>query len=179
MKMEPTVSSETWAIRIQTPGNYPKRNNLHLEHGESLRTILTLVHIGPPSPRFTWRFNPPLSDFMEEAYGTKSVCIRGNIHGLILKVCNVYTVRNLMHVTTHWISLMFVTSIWTVFWFGIREVFRVSWFRSLLFWRMTPRHWVTGQSLLCFIHFVVFTVNSRFSKLGSLGVSYFVGYLVG
>jgi len=34
MKMEPTVSSETSAIRTQTPGNYPKRNKLHLEHGE-------------------------------------------------------------------------------------------------------------------------------------------------
>ena len=40
MKMEPIVSSETSAIRTQTPGNYPKRNNLHLEHGESLRTRL-------------------------------------------------------------------------------------------------------------------------------------------
>ena len=39
MKMEQIVSSETSAIRTQTPGNYPKRNNLHLEHGESLRTI--------------------------------------------------------------------------------------------------------------------------------------------
>ena len=26
------------AIRTQTPGNYPKRNNIHVEHGESLRT---------------------------------------------------------------------------------------------------------------------------------------------
>jgi len=42
MKMEPIVSSETSAIRTQTPGNYPKRNNLHLEHGESLRTRLIL-----------------------------------------------------------------------------------------------------------------------------------------
>ena len=40
MKMEPIVSSETSAIRTQTPGNYPKRNKLHLEHGESLRTRL-------------------------------------------------------------------------------------------------------------------------------------------
>ena len=38
MKMEPIVSSETSAIRTQTPGNYRKRNNLHLEYGESLRT---------------------------------------------------------------------------------------------------------------------------------------------
>ena len=37
MKMEPTVSSETSAIRTKTPGNYPKRNKLHLEHGESLK----------------------------------------------------------------------------------------------------------------------------------------------
>jgi len=28
MKMEPIVSSETSAIRIQTPGNYPKKNKL-------------------------------------------------------------------------------------------------------------------------------------------------------
>jgi len=38
MKMEPTVSSETSAIRTQTPGTYPKRNKLHLEHGEILKT---------------------------------------------------------------------------------------------------------------------------------------------
>jgi len=38
MKMEPTVSSETSAVRTQAPGNYPKRNKLHLEHGESLKT---------------------------------------------------------------------------------------------------------------------------------------------
>jgi len=44
MKMEPIVSSETSAIRTQTPGNYPKRNKLHLEHGESLKTrILALL----------------------------------------------------------------------------------------------------------------------------------------
>jgi len=37
MKMEPAVSSETSAIRTPTPGNYPKRNKLLLEHGESLK----------------------------------------------------------------------------------------------------------------------------------------------
>ena len=37
MKMEPTVSSETSAIRTQAPGNYPKRNKSHLEHGESIK----------------------------------------------------------------------------------------------------------------------------------------------
>ena len=38
MKMEPIVSSETSAIKTQTPGNYPKRDKLYLEHGESLKT---------------------------------------------------------------------------------------------------------------------------------------------
>ena len=55
MKMEPTVSSETSAIRTQMPGNYPKRNKLHLERGESLRTrkisaaytFVFLFHIFP------------------------------------------------------------------------------------------------------------------------------------
>ena len=32
------MSYETSAIRTQTPGNYPKRNKLRLEHGESLKT---------------------------------------------------------------------------------------------------------------------------------------------
>ena len=41
MKMEPIVSSETSAIKTQTPGNYPKTNKLHLEHGESLKTRIT------------------------------------------------------------------------------------------------------------------------------------------
>ena len=38
MKMEPIVSSETSAIRTQTPGNYPKRNNLRLL-GSSCRSV--------------------------------------------------------------------------------------------------------------------------------------------
>jgi len=41
--MELTVSSETSAIRTQMPGNCPKRNTLHLEHGESLKTKILLI----------------------------------------------------------------------------------------------------------------------------------------
>jgi len=37
MKMEQIVSSERSTIKSQTPGNYPKRNKLHLQHGESLK----------------------------------------------------------------------------------------------------------------------------------------------
>ena len=52
MKMEPIVSSETSAIKSQTPGNYPKRNKLHLQHGESLKKkYLSTLHYlcGPGS----------------------------------------------------------------------------------------------------------------------------------
>jgi len=38
MKMEQIEGSETSAIRTQTPGNYPKENILHIEHGESLKS---------------------------------------------------------------------------------------------------------------------------------------------
>jgi len=38
MKMEPIRSSETSAIKTQTPGNYSKRNTLQLKNGESLKT---------------------------------------------------------------------------------------------------------------------------------------------
>src|SRR5215468_10256625 len=36
--MELISGSETSATRTLTPGNYPKRNKLHLQHGESLKT---------------------------------------------------------------------------------------------------------------------------------------------
>ena len=38
MKMELIEGSETSAISIMTPGNYPKENILHTEHGESLKS---------------------------------------------------------------------------------------------------------------------------------------------
>jgi len=38
MKMELIEGSETSAISIATPGNYPKENILHTEHGESLKS---------------------------------------------------------------------------------------------------------------------------------------------
>ena len=38
MKMEQIEGSETSAIRTQKPGNYPKENTLHIEHGESLKS---------------------------------------------------------------------------------------------------------------------------------------------
>jgi len=41
--MEPIVRSETSAIRTQTPGNCPKRNKLHLEHGENLKTRIIII----------------------------------------------------------------------------------------------------------------------------------------
>jgi len=38
MKMESIEGSETSAIRTKTPGNYPKENILHIEHGVSLKS---------------------------------------------------------------------------------------------------------------------------------------------
>jgi len=38
MKMELIERSETSAISIVTPGNYPKENILHTGHGESLKS---------------------------------------------------------------------------------------------------------------------------------------------
>jgi len=38
MKMELIEGSETSAISTVTPGNYPKEDILHTEHGESLKS---------------------------------------------------------------------------------------------------------------------------------------------
>jgi len=43
MKMELIEGSETSAISIVTPGNYPKENTLHTGHGESLKS--RILHI--------------------------------------------------------------------------------------------------------------------------------------
>jgi len=56
MKMEPIASSETSAIRTQTTGNYPKRNKLHLEHGESLKTRICWLVFGTSSSQDSWNF---------------------------------------------------------------------------------------------------------------------------
>ena len=44
MKMEPTESSETSAFSTRTPGRYPKENALHIKHGESLKSRITLKY---------------------------------------------------------------------------------------------------------------------------------------
>ena len=44
MKMEPIVSSETSAIKSQTPGNYPKRNKLREIY--LLLLLFLLKHMG-------------------------------------------------------------------------------------------------------------------------------------
>ena len=48
MKMELIEGSETSDIRTKTPGNYPKENILHIEHGESLKQelIFSFRYIG-------------------------------------------------------------------------------------------------------------------------------------
>ena len=39
--MEPTLSSETSAFKLQTPGKFPKEHRLHSKHGESLETTVS------------------------------------------------------------------------------------------------------------------------------------------
>ena len=53
MKMEQIECSETSAYINQTPGNHPKENTQHSEHGESLksRTIQILDRIAVHFPR--------------------------------------------------------------------------------------------------------------------------------
>jgi len=43
MKMEKTECSETSAYKIQTLGNYPKESIRHSEHGESLKSRITVT----------------------------------------------------------------------------------------------------------------------------------------
>ena len=45
MNMELIEGSETSVIRTQTPGNYPKENILHIEHGESLKYKFIIILI--------------------------------------------------------------------------------------------------------------------------------------
>jgi len=45
MKMELIEGSETSAISIVTPGNYPKENILHTGHGESLKIKKTDIKL--------------------------------------------------------------------------------------------------------------------------------------
>jgi hypothetical protein len=42
MKMEQTECSQTWANKIQTPGNYPEESIQNSEHSESLKSRKTL-----------------------------------------------------------------------------------------------------------------------------------------
>ena len=43
MKMEQTECSETSAYKIQTPGNYPEESVQRSEHGESLKSRISLI----------------------------------------------------------------------------------------------------------------------------------------
>jgi hypothetical protein len=61
MKMEPIEGSETSAIRTKTPGNCPKENILHIEHGESLKSrIISLFNSNT-----TWTFSTDFRKIFE------------------------------------------------------------------------------------------------------------------
>jgi len=72
MKMEPIVSSETSAIRTQTPGNYPKRNNLQIY---LMFNKVYGVRL-PPLLGATYQITPGLSQCY--LFPTKYTCFRNN-----------------------------------------------------------------------------------------------------
>jgi hypothetical protein len=43
--MEPTEGSEMSAFNIQTPGKYPEEYLSHLQHGESLKTMIEAMKL--------------------------------------------------------------------------------------------------------------------------------------
>jgi len=45
MKMEQTEYSEMLAYKIQTPGNYPEESIKHSEHGESLKSRISVNYL--------------------------------------------------------------------------------------------------------------------------------------
>jgi hypothetical protein len=45
MKMEQTQCSETSVIKHHTPGNNPTDSTQHLEHGESLKSVIIITII--------------------------------------------------------------------------------------------------------------------------------------
>ena len=46
MKMEQTECSEMSAYKFQTPGNYPKESIQHTEHGERLKSRISVPDSG-------------------------------------------------------------------------------------------------------------------------------------
>jgi len=71
MKMEPIEGSETSAFRTQTPGNYPKENIRHKEHGESLKSrnvhILLLWYFEDRGTKFL-RDDGEIEDYLHKRH---------------------------------------------------------------------------------------------------------------
>ena len=53
LKMEQIECSETLAYINQTPGNHPKENKQHSEHGESLKSKIS--NLNKYSPHYTFK----------------------------------------------------------------------------------------------------------------------------
>ena len=51
--MGPTLSPETSAFKLQTPGKFPEEYKLHSEHGERLKTLIILRPRQPYFREFT------------------------------------------------------------------------------------------------------------------------------
>ena len=66
--MEPTLSSETSAFILQTPGKFPKKHRLHSKHGESLKTTILYAFV-----LFTLVFNACLDPDQNSCHNVPTV----------------------------------------------------------------------------------------------------------
>ena len=57
--MGPTLSPETSAFKLQTPGKFPEEYKLHSEHGESLKTVIKSYLLS-----FNCKIQPRCSNFI-------------------------------------------------------------------------------------------------------------------
>ena len=69
--MGPTLSPETSAFKLQTPGKFPEEYKVHSEHGESLKTTSS-IYVFPISTQ-TLQLKPPLVQKDEQGIYEKNV----------------------------------------------------------------------------------------------------------
>jgi len=95
MKMELIEGSETSAISIVTPGNYPKENILHTGHGESLKSRkISTVH-ALRTDFFKMRLSKRWARGLLEQYATSK--LEDQLLSLSTTVNSVYSPLPIMH----------------------------------------------------------------------------------
>ena len=96
--MEPTLSSETSAFILRTPGKFPKEHRLHSEHDESLKTTIQLRHCLRQycslcfCSNFLREIRPLTSDLVQYRDVPRLLCSVNLVHpAIFLNTTHVYT----------------------------------------------------------------------------------------